>query len=122
MEATLLGSLSVRTMLRTLCVLVVVGSLLATPLLCDSGFAEHECVCVSTDCCAEEAACELDTCDDGYKTEDWRKQRSVVASAAPLRTLGAEASAAGLDRVVLLAVHHPARNQPFPSSDLPLRI
>jgi hypothetical protein len=109
-------------MLRAAFVLVVVGGLFAAPLLCDVGVAAHACACDSADCCAEEAACELDTCDDVYKTEDWRKQCPVAAPVAALPIVGQETSADGMNLTVPTSSHHPSRNQPFPTSDLPLRI
>ena len=49
--------------------IALVGSILVVPLLCTAGITEHDCICVSTECCAEEASCEPDPCDVVYAKE-----------------------------------------------------
>lgn len=109
-------------MRRAAYLLAVLGGLLVGPLLCDFGVTAHDCVCESTECCAEEVACEFDTCDDGYKTEDWRRQHLVVVSVATISMLDSPVSTGAWIAPECASALYPYRNQPFPDSDLPLRI
>ena len=106
---------------RLTVVLVIIGGFLAVPVLCDTGVAEHGCICDTTDCCVEEVLCELDPCGDVYKTEEWRDGDSGIGIVARLPLEGID------DATVVLATNaptrqHPFRNQPYPDSDLPLLI
>lgn len=102
-------------------ILTFVGGILAAPLLCTAGVTEHECVCDSVECCAEEATCELDPCDAVYQGKDRREQDHIsVGVLAPLairvEVLPEDESPTGPP---LLRI---SGNRPFPDSDLPLRI
>ena len=108
-------------MRESILILVIVGGVLAAPVLCLAGVAAHECVCDPVECCDEEAFCEQDPCDDAYQRENGRGQdlRAVVAAALPLA--GVEDPVSGQSSAAP-SMHPHSRNLPFPESDLPLRI
>ena len=66
----------IEIMQRNLLILVVMSGILAAPFLCDAGVTVHECHCETVECCADEAACEPDPCDDVYK--DTRQNEDTV--------------------------------------------
>jgi hypothetical protein len=108
-------------MREAILIIAIVGGVLAAPLLCASGVAEHECVCDPVDCCDEEAFCEQDPCDDAYQRENGRQNEleTTVAEARPLGGLEHTADSCGHRTPSGIP---PSRNLPFPDSDLPLRI
>ena len=94
---------------------------LATPLLCDAGVAVHQCVCDSTECCADEDACELDACGFLYMRDDWNFQAPINLGA--MDTLLVDGLETPTD--VPEPTDPPAHaidNRPFPASELPQRI
>ena len=108
-------------MWRVTFVLALASGVIAAPLLCDAGVLVHECICNSTDCCVEEVTCDLDPCDDVYKTEGWRKQDPVTNTVLALLMIGVEVSPEG-ENPTTPPVQRISVNRPFPDSDLPLRI
>jgi hypothetical protein len=102
-------------------VLAIVGGILAAPLLCDAGVAEHDCVCAFSECCDQEVTCDLDPCADVDKTENWRKQDSMASNVPALPLNGADIPVTRQSSAAPSG-HLPSRNRPYPASDLPLLI
>ena len=107
-------------MRRTTFILALVCGILAAPLLCDAGITAHECVCDVTECCDDEATCELDPCDVVYEKKDLRTQDRTVSNARVPVSTGATVSAA--DDAKPPSAQDTRVSRPFPPGDLPLRI
>ena len=97
------------------------GGILAAPLLCDAGVTEHECVCDSEECCADETSCELDPCEVVYERKDPREQAPPSAGVLLPILIGVDASPASTYQAVT-SFQDTRVDRPFPDSDLPLRI
>ena len=115
------NTVSIVMMSRTVFVIALVGGILALPLLCIAGVTEHDCVCVSVECCAEETTCEPDPCNAIYEKKDRREPDpdGVPAIVPPLSGISASVI---VDGPAAASTQDTCCNLPFPDSDLPLRI
>jgi hypothetical protein len=108
-------------MQQTTIIFAIVCVLLVTPLVCDAGIAEHDCVCDAAECCTDDLSCERDPCDVVYEPNVQRdREPSAVAVSAQFVT-GVILSPpyAG---VATAPPWRDSSNIPFPFSDLPLRV
>ncbi len=108
-------------MSRATFAIVLVGSILVVPLLCTAGVTEHDCICVPTQCCAEEASCEPDPCDVVYAKE-CRREKDHDATTVIMPPLAGVAALATGEGIPAASGRDTCCNLPFPYSDLPLRI
>ena len=110
-----------KIMQRTILIFAIVAGILTAPFLCDAGVTAHECHCDSVECCTDEgAACEPDPCDDVYKGT---RQIQAPIDAIALAGVVIDASVAPTsDSTKMSQTLGFGGNQPFPDSDLPLRV
>jgi len=108
-------------MQRTILILTILIGILTAPSLCDAGVTAHDCHCEAVACCEDEgAACEPDPCDDVYNdTRQSSRSMDDLAIAIDLHEVDSRVVNAASR---MTTEHIPLDDQPFPASDLPLRV